>query len=52
MGFGTGNLTRVGYEAAVLVEPTHTVLNNAKLQSTTMFSNMVVASFTDAVRKA
>eukprot|EP00729_Bicosta_minor_P010207 gene10207-30071_t len=48
MGFGTGNLTRVGYEAAVLVEPTHTVLNNAKLQSTTMFSNMVVASFTDA----
>ena len=44
---GTGNLGAVAREAAVLVEHTHTISNNAGLQSTTMFSDMVVASFAD-----
>jgi hypothetical protein len=37
----------VGREAAVLVENTHTVSNNANLVPTTMFSNMLIAGFHD-----
>jgi hypothetical protein len=44
---GTGNLSAVGREAAVLVESTHTVVNNAGLQATIFFSNMLVAGFRD-----
>ena len=45
---GSGSLAAVGREAAVLVEPTHSVASNLGLPPTTMFSNMVVASFNDA----
>ena len=48
MAVGTGNLTSVSDEAAVFVESTHTVANNAGMQPTTMFSNMVIASFKDS----
>jgi len=44
---GTGVLDMVGREGAVVVESTHTALNNNGLQPTTFFSNMIVASFND-----
>ena len=45
-GSGTG-YGRIAKEAAIMVEPTHTVGNNANLGITTMLSNFVIASFDD-----
>jgi hypothetical protein len=44
---GTGTLTNVGREAAILFEGTHTIKNNMDVPPTTMLSNFVVASFRD-----
>ena len=41
------DLGAVGREAAVLFETTHTVASNSALVPTTMFSNLLVASFND-----
>jgi hypothetical protein len=47
-GNGTGALARVGREAAVLFDATHTIANNAHLVPTTLISNFAVAAFRDA----
>jgi len=42
---GTGDLSAVGREAAVLFEKSHTIVNNRQMPPTTLFANLVVASF-------
>eukprot|EP00041_Stephanoeca_diplocostata_P016311 m.320715 g.320715 ORF g.320715 m.320715 type:complete len:518 (-) comp20325_c0_seq8:296-1849(-) len=47
-GNGTGtSLSAVNIESALLLEPTHSILNNEMLSATIMLSNFAVASFAD-----
>lgn len=47
-GNGTGLLTGIGMEAAILYDTTHTISNNNHLLPTTLISNCVVAAFADS----